>query len=34
MIGLGLSLLASTRLAIWQEAGISFLDACNIGEYD
>jgi hypothetical protein len=32
MIGLGLSILASTGLAIRQEASISFLDACNIGK--
>ena len=33
MIGLGLPVLASTRLAIWQEACISFLNACNISKY-
>jgi hypothetical protein len=32
MIGLGMSVLASTGFAIRKEASISFLDACNIGK--
>jgi len=33
MLGLGLPVLASTGLAIRQEASISFPDACNISKY-